>query len=382
MAESVKILRVVVASPTDVNAERDRVLSVVEDLNKGVAADRRLRLEVIRWETDSYPGFHLEGPQGLIDPILRIEDSDIVIGIFWKRFGTPSKEGTTGTEHEIRNSYGAWLKYKRPQVMVYFNQKSSTPQSQEEAAQWGEVLKFRKDFPEEGLWWPYNGTAQFERLLRTHLTNFIRDKYQLGMTDEGNGKENDLPIQSNDLIVQTLTGPLTIGAVLKGPERQFVNDAYPIGDSGVHFVFSIFNGSAFDFLVNRFDIDVLTYATLNLDHLMHGVGATAVRRYFRAMIRPECGSYAATYLGRRHGEFVTIPPGKSEAFDVEISTRTEGLYDVCLRVHGGSAGKGFNVPLNSTKRRIAFFDGEAGYMVDRGGGRMLTYEEYSLEMES
>jgi hypothetical protein len=191
-------------------------------------------------------------------------------------------------------------------------------------------------------------------------------------------KRDVLPVQSNDL----LTGPLTISAVLKGPERRIVGDAYPTGDNGVHFVFSLFNGNAFDFLVNELDVDVLAYAPLNLDHLAHGVGATAVRRYFRATIRPECGSYVATYVGR-HVEFVTIPPGKSEGFDVEISTRTEGLYDVCLRVHGGSAGKGFDGPLDFTKRRVAFFDRGAGYMVDRGlGGRMLTYNEYSLEMKS
>lgn len=185
------------------------------------------------------------------------------------------------------------------------------------------------------------------------------------------------PVQSNDLI----TGPLTISAVLKGPERQVVSDAYPTGDNGVHFVFSIFNGNAFDFLVNELDVDVLAYAPLNLDHLAHGVGATAVRRFFRATIRPESGSYVASYVGHK-GEFVSIPPGKSEGFDVEISTRTEGLYDIRLRVRGGSAGKGFDVPFDSTKRRVAFFDRGAGYRVDRGGGRMLTYEEYSLEMKS
>ena len=79
---------------------------------------------------------------------------------------------------------------------------------------------------------------------------------------------------------------------------------------------------------------------------------------------------------------MTIPPGKSEGFDVEISTRTEGLYDVRLRVHGGPAGKGFDAALDSTRVRIAFFDRDAGYMVDRGGGTMLTYDDYSAEMKT
>jgi len=165
-----------------------------------------------------------------------------------------------------------------------------------------------------------------------------------------------------------------------------IGDAYPIGEHGVHFVFSLFNGNAFDFLVHKICVDVLAYAPLNLDHLVHGVGATDVRRGFRATIRPELGSHAAVYMSaERQGEYVTIPPGKSECFDVEITAPTEGLYDVCLRVLGGSAGKRFDVLLDSTKRRVAFFDSAAGYLVDRGlglGRPMLTYEEYSLEMQS
>ena len=75
MHERPQVLRVVVASPQDVKDERDLVAVVVNDLNAGIAVDRGLRLEVARWETDSYPGFHVEGPQGLIDEVLRIEDS-------------------------------------------------------------------------------------------------------------------------------------------------------------------------------------------------------------------------------------------------------------------------------------------------------------------
>ena len=85
-----EILRVVVASPNDVQQERDVLDNVVTEVNRGVAADRGIRLEVARWETDAYPGFHPKGAQGLIDPVLLITDCDLLIGIFWKRFGTPT----------------------------------------------------------------------------------------------------------------------------------------------------------------------------------------------------------------------------------------------------------------------------------------------------
>ena len=143
----------------------------MDEVNRWIASFFGLRLEVLRWETDAYPGFHLDGPRGFIDRVLRIEESDALIGIFWKRFGTPTKDGMTGAEHEIRRACEAWKRNNKPQVMVYFNQKPYTPTSKQETDQWGQVLEFKNSFPAEGLWWPYKGKTDFERLLRNHLMN-------------------------------------------------------------------------------------------------------------------------------------------------------------------------------------------------------------------
>jgi HEAT repeat protein len=177
--EQKRILRVVVASPGDVQPERDLLDEVVAEVNRSAASERGLLLELRKWETDAYPGFHPEGPQGLIDPILEVEECDILIGIFWKRFGTPTAEAQSGTEHEIMRAYAAWEKNRRPQVMVYFNKKKASPDSKEETDQWGLVLEFKKRFPAKGLWWHYNGKAQFEKLVRNHLNNFIREQFPL-----------------------------------------------------------------------------------------------------------------------------------------------------------------------------------------------------------
>jgi hypothetical protein len=73
------ILRMVVASPSDVQSERNALDRVLEELNHGIAGERGLRLELARWETDAFPGFHADGPQGLIDAILRIDNCDVLI---------------------------------------------------------------------------------------------------------------------------------------------------------------------------------------------------------------------------------------------------------------------------------------------------------------
>jgi hypothetical protein len=143
MGETAQILRVVVASPGDVPAERACLPTVIDEINRDIAREQGLRLELVRWETDAYPGFHPDGPQGLIDPILRIEECDVLIGIFWKRFGTPTLESQSGTEHEFQRAYTTWQQQQRPHIMMYFNHKPYMPQRPDELDQWCQVLEFK-----------------------------------------------------------------------------------------------------------------------------------------------------------------------------------------------------------------------------------------------
>lgn len=168
-----RILRIVAASPDDVRLERDVLWEVAEELNRGIAAVFGLRLEITRWETDSVPGFHAQGPQGLIDASLRIEDCDLLVGIFWKRFGTPVVGADSGTEHEFKVAYKSWRATGKPQIMIYFNQKPYMPNSKADTEQQARVLEFRDAFPGHGLWWKYKGKAEFEKAIRNHLTQFI-----------------------------------------------------------------------------------------------------------------------------------------------------------------------------------------------------------------
>ena len=170
----VDLIRIVVASPSDVQDERKALERVVKRLNRvvSVRVDPELRLEVVGWE-DAYPGFHPEGPQGLIDTFLRINESDFLVGIFWKRFGTPVKDAKSGTEKEILTAYKAWKKKRHPQIMIYFNQQPFMPGTTEEAEQMVQVQKFKEEFPEEGLLWKYTGWEEFEKEVYDHLMQQI-----------------------------------------------------------------------------------------------------------------------------------------------------------------------------------------------------------------
>jgi len=83
-----------------------------------------------------------EGVQHHFDSFLKIEDSDLFIGILWKKFGTAGNDGKIGTEHELNE---AWEKNSRPEIMLYFNQNQYSLTMPEEAQQLTAVLNFKKD---------------------------------------------------------------------------------------------------------------------------------------------------------------------------------------------------------------------------------------------
>ena len=88
--QSKQVLRVVLASPGDVQAERDVMDGIVQEINillRAIGAEALL--ELWRWETAGRPGMHPLGAQGRLDDILRFEDADVLVGVFWQRFGTP-----------------------------------------------------------------------------------------------------------------------------------------------------------------------------------------------------------------------------------------------------------------------------------------------------
>ncbi|NJL81893.1 MAG: hypothetical protein HC890_00895 [Chloroflexaceae bacterium] len=102
----------------------------------------------------------------------------MLLYIFWKRFGTPTEDGTTGTEHEFLTAFNAWKAGDKtsPQIMLYFKQQPFMPQSIPETEQFLKVQQFQKNLPKECFYWQYQDAGDFERQARQHLTDFFRDR--------------------------------------------------------------------------------------------------------------------------------------------------------------------------------------------------------------
>jgi anti-sigma regulatory factor (Ser/Thr protein kinase) len=164
-------LLVFVASPSDTTPERTCLRSVVDELNRGVADDLGLILEWVGWETHSWPGVGSDA-QDVINR--EIPDSDIIVGIFWKRLGTSTSRALSGTVEEIKRGLELRANGRQVEVLVYFNQAPYTPQP-EELKQIADVLEFRRELEERGLLvGTYTGVNDFEKKVRVHLTQVVR----------------------------------------------------------------------------------------------------------------------------------------------------------------------------------------------------------------
>jgi formylglycine-generating enzyme required for sulfatase activity len=168
-----QIVRLFIGSPSDVATERSYVADVAAALNHNMADERDVQFKVVGWETDARARVHKQGAQGPIDEDLPVEQCDIVVGILWKRLGTPIREmgGETGTEHEIRAAIAASRQSGRPEVVLCINKAPYFTEDEEEIEQAALVVKFRKEI--RGLELAYNGAADFRDKIRDYLEKYL-----------------------------------------------------------------------------------------------------------------------------------------------------------------------------------------------------------------
>ena len=158
-----------VGSPDDVRAEREQVPKIIEDLNQ-MFHDRNIRLRSIQWEKDVRPGV-ANNPQDVIDRQVTT-DYDIFVGIMWLTTGGTSKR-TSGTIREYEAARKKVEQGKQTEIFFYF--KTLPPDNLDvlDPSKFAEVKSFKSSFGESGLYFEFEQTSDFEKLLRRHLVQFI-----------------------------------------------------------------------------------------------------------------------------------------------------------------------------------------------------------------
>lgn len=174
MARDIRVFDVFVASPAEVAEERERLEAVIRELNE-IWQDRLgVQLNLIRWETHTYPGFG-EDAQDVINREMP-DTVDVFIGILWSRVGTPTRRAGSGTLEEFERAYAQWKRDPDSIKLLMYFKKAAIDIEDIDPEQISQVRAFERSLPEKGgFYWKFDTSDAFERIVRNHLARLAQE---------------------------------------------------------------------------------------------------------------------------------------------------------------------------------------------------------------
>jgi hypothetical protein len=159
-------LRVLIASPSDLTEEREAATMAVNDWNAQHAATEGLVLLPVRWETHARPQSGTR-PQEAINVQL-VQSCDMLIGMFWTRFGTSTGVAESGTVEEINQ----FVEQKKP-ALLYFSNRPINP-SQIDLEQHSSLRAFKDETYSSALIGAFSTVPELRQTLLRDLTSQLR----------------------------------------------------------------------------------------------------------------------------------------------------------------------------------------------------------------
>jgi hypothetical protein len=160
------VFKILIASPGDVEEERDAIPEVIARWNNTNAEASGVVLLPVKWETHSAPLLG-DRPQGIINDQL-VKSCDMAIGVFWTRLGSPTGVSESGTAEEIE-----WFIENGRPVMAYFSSRQVDP-STLDLDQYRALKDFQKKMQKLGLTGAYNSISDFKEQLLNQISINVR----------------------------------------------------------------------------------------------------------------------------------------------------------------------------------------------------------------
>ena len=175
MAKTRIVLKVFVASPSDVSSEREMLEDVIKEINVTLSDLTNVHLELVKWETHSRPGFG-EDAQDVINQQIN-DDYDIFLGLMWGRFGSPTKRAESGTEEEFERAYQRLCKSPGSFEILFYFKDAGIPPSESDPEQLAKIAAFQHklSFEYGGLYHIFRTDDEFQSNVRIHLSKIVQE---------------------------------------------------------------------------------------------------------------------------------------------------------------------------------------------------------------
>lgn len=190
MSYSAQVFNIMIASPSDVTDERNIAREVINEWNNINSETRGIVLLPLSWETHSSPeqGSH---PQKIINSQV-LGKSDLLIGIFKSRIGSPTENYSSGTIEEIKEH-----EKSGKLAMLYFSTQD-IPRIDHDANQLEQLDLFKTTCQLAGLYTEYCSLDDFRRKLTSHLQLKVND-HEMFKKKESKGINSVIYYNSNEI---------------------------------------------------------------------------------------------------------------------------------------------------------------------------------------
>ncbi|MGY6546278.1 DUF4062 domain-containing protein [Arthrospiribacter ruber] len=217
MSYQANVYQVIIASPGDVSRERQLAREIVYEWNSINSLDKRICLLPVGWEHNSSPEMGGRAQEFINKQVL--ENSDLLIGIFWTRIGSSTGDSVSGSVEEIEKH----VESGKP-AMLYFSNTPVRPDSIDQK-QYEELKKFKNGCYEKGLVEIFDSIDDLRQKLTRQLSlKIIQNNYfQVVKSNDKQDSLNtkkideisqlDLTEESKELIIEASNDPS--GTVMK-----------------------------------------------------------------------------------------------------------------------------------------------------------------------
>jgi hypothetical protein len=171
MANTRKVVQIFLASPGDLQTERQTAKAVVDAFNKRWADWFDIQIELIGWE-DTFKRFGR--PQAQIN--LDLDRCEAFVGVMWRKWGTPPGGSyTSGFEEEFERALKSRKKSARPEMTLFFK-RIDDEFLKDQGPDLKKVLAFRQRVIDEQqiLFHDFDAAKDFEDKLTDWLTHYIK----------------------------------------------------------------------------------------------------------------------------------------------------------------------------------------------------------------
>lgn len=170
------VLKIMIASPSDVSIERGIIRETLYEWNAVNSDMRKIVLLPVAWETHSSPEMG-EPPQKIINKRL-LKDCDLLVGVFWTRVGTATGDYASGTVEEIEEH----VKSGKP-TMIYFSSVPVHPDSIDQE-QYSKLLAFKDSCKSRGLYEIYFDLSDFRSKFNRQLQILLNANHFIKLSGE------------------------------------------------------------------------------------------------------------------------------------------------------------------------------------------------------